>query len=162
MSSEDDEIVYVTQEELALKVYHAKLAGYSIHRIAMDFDITEDDAVRAFNYYRTSRNTTSMDREEAKLLELDRLDDLTTTFHPMAKSGDTSAANTVLKIMDSRAKLLQFDAIDPSNRHGAANIIILGEDRASFMEALQQGRYGVEDSEKMVSEEAVDERSSQS
>lgn len=155
--STESEVITVSEDELALRVYHARLAGYSVERIADDFGVPVPDVIKAYNTYRVSKNTTAMDREEARLLELDRVDDLSTSYYEAAKQGDHKSGELLLKFMQHRYKLLEFDSLDPATIQGQANIIVLGEDRASFMEALQHGRLGVAPSERIESEEAVDE-----
>jgi len=39
-------------------------------------------------------------------LELERLDDLTRTYHPKAKAGDAQAAAICLRLQEQRARLL--------------------------------------------------------
>lgn len=48
--------------------------------------------------------------DEIRQIELERLDELLEAYLPMAKAGDASAADRVLKIMDRRARYLGLDA----------------------------------------------------
>lgn len=152
----DTAIVEVTEDELALRVYHARLAGYSIQQIALDFDVTPEVVQRAYHAYRLSRSS-SPQREEARELELDRIDGLSTRYYEAGVAGDLKSAEFALKLIQQRSKILQLEAQDPSTPTGAANIIIVGEDREAFMQALRDGKQAVAVDERIESEEANNE-----
>lgn len=61
-------------------------------------------------YLREVEQTASESVEELRVLENERLDELIASLGPAARSGDTQAANTMLRAMERRAKLNGLDA----------------------------------------------------
>lgn len=51
--------------------------------------------------------------DEARSLEMQRLDELLRTFLPLARRGDVDAGNLVLRTVDRRARLLGLDLAEP-------------------------------------------------
>lgn len=70
------------------------------------------DAATAYNAYKRALKRSLIDAgsEEARTVELDRLDRLQRSHWNNAISGDVAATNVVLRIMDRRARLLGLDA----------------------------------------------------
>jgi hypothetical protein len=67
-------------------------------------------------------------RQAALATELDRLDALHATFWPLALEGDMQAANTVLKIIDRRMRLLRLDDASTEMGNVSRTILISGGD----------------------------------
>ena len=77
------------------------------------------------------RSSPNQPARELRQLELMRLDQLQTAHYKQAMTGDASAAQRVLAIIDRRAKLLGLDA----GQEAAAS---LDEARASLINKLEQ------------------------
>lgn len=83
-------------------------------------------------------------------LELDRLDMLQLVCWRQAKDGDMGAINTVLKIMERRAKLLGLDKKPETETTHANTAIFIGGSEEEYLSALAKAREA-------VSRKAVDE-----
>jgi hypothetical protein len=81
------------------------------------------------------------------------LDALQSGFWQKAMAGDDKSATVVINTIIQRSKLQGLDQIDPRDTHAVTNILVLGEDRAAFIEALQQGRKPVAIDESIEEEE---------
>lgn len=141
-----------------LEIFYARRAGFSVTEIADRFQITVDEVIWCYNSYRKKMGATTLEasKEAAKALELARLDDLQKTYYEDARSGDKAALDAVLKIMQHRAKLQQMDQADPSDNGTRQNILIIGQSKEEFLDALREGR-GIALPEKMDDEEATDD-----
>ncbi len=153
----NDEVEYYDSDdvnEIERKIYHARLAGMSVVRTAELFDISTAEVVRCYKSYRMKMaSTPNREREESLTLELERLDAVQSGFWQKAMEGDVKSATVVINTIINRSKLLGLDQIDPRDTHAVTNILVLGEDRAAFIEALQQGRKPVAIDEIMDEEE---------
>lgn len=79
-------------------------------------------------------------RQAALATELDRLDALHATFWPLALNGDVQAANTVVKIIDRRTRLLRLDdAVDDMGSSSRTIIIGGSSDMADQLRELALG-----------------------
>lgn len=137
------------------QAYHLKLGGLSIPEIADKLEITETQAVEAYNRYRLRVASYSMDRDEVKQLLLARYETLFSVNWEMALQGDEESTKTAMTILRDEMKLNQLDQIDPADRNVTQNILVIGDDKKSFIEALQQGRQPVAVDEKIDEEEDV-------
>lgn len=93
--------------------------GVSIAQIAEQMDVS-DSTIRQTLSSAYKNLIKEHEAEEAKVLELERLDEIQTSFYDIALEGDTKAADVVFKAMDRRAKLLGLDA--PERKAIDANI----------------------------------------
>lgn len=141
---------------LEYQVYCARLAGYSVPEIADRMELSQNEVIEAYNAYRIkiSHYRTGGDRDEALALEIDRLDHMQATFYELAQQGDARAADIVLKAIATRSKLKQLDQIDPRSNSAVQNILVVGEDKKAFLEALMSGRKSLASDESMEDEEA--------
>ena len=73
--------------------------------------------------------------EELRALELARLDHLQTAFYPAAVTGDHRAAETVLRIMVHRSRLLQLDRVLTESAV-AAHAVVVGGTKDEYIAAL--------------------------
>jgi hypothetical protein len=101
----------VTMEELAYRAYDMRVKGHTWTDIAVELGYSSPvDAHRKVTLLIKSAGVALNEerKEEIIQLELDRLDALQVAFYPTALAGDYKSAETVLKIMSHRAKLLQL------------------------------------------------------
>jgi hypothetical protein len=85
-------------------MFRDRVAGKSVYDIAAEFGVSPDEAQRIISSQCTS--ITARLKLHAVELELERLDDLTRTYHPKAKAGDSQAAAICLRLQEQRAQLL--------------------------------------------------------
>lgn len=95
--------------------------------------------------YRSAINTlpttlTPDERREVRKLEMDRLDALQEAAWMQAVRGDLKAIDTALKVITTRAKLFELDALDGTDSNSQVNVLIVGEDKQAFIDALRAGR----------------------
>lgn len=96
------------QRELDRDIFRLRMEGHSSREIAEQFGLTGDDIRAAMK-----RMVVGMSpRYRADLVELEseRLDAMMTGIFQSAQLGNVTHIETVLKIMDRRAKLLGLDA----------------------------------------------------
>ena len=132
----------IVKYEPAERVYFMRKAGLSFVDIAADMDMTTGEVVGLFRSFQTQMASTYGldDRKALVHLELDRLDDLQSKVWPEAMTGDLKAVESVLKIMTTRMKLMGLDQLTPGDAQQVANILVVGNDKAAFLEALTHGR----------------------
>ena len=93
------------------KVYELRIQGFTFDQIAMEVGFNGPSG--AWQAYERIKNEMIFESvDEARRLELMRLDELQFSLWDRAINGDLPAANCVLKIMDRRAKLLGLDKPD--------------------------------------------------
>lgn len=98
------------QYERELQVLELRRAGGTWSDIARVVGYNDASAARKA-YVRVTDRTLRESAEEARELELDRLDRLMAPYWgPATRQGDRKAAEFVLKVIDRRAKLLGLDA----------------------------------------------------
>jgi hypothetical protein len=90
------------------KVYELRIQGFTFDQIAMEVGFNGPSG--AWQAYERIKNEMIFESvDEARRLELMRLDELQFSLWDRAINGDLPAANCVLRIMDRRAKLLGLD-----------------------------------------------------
>lgn len=93
------------------KALKLRLKGLNYREIGREIGVSHPQAYRyvieCLDQIREEMKETA---EQVLMLELERLDGLTSTFYPKAIDGDIDAAGTVLRVMQRRAKLLGLDA----------------------------------------------------
>ena len=90
------------------KVYELRIQGFTFDQIATEVGFNGPSG--AWQAYERIKNAMIFESvDEARKLELMRLDELQFSLWDRAINGDLSAANCVLKVMDRRAKLLGLD-----------------------------------------------------
>lgn len=135
-------------ESLAWIVYRYRRRGTPLidipDRMVEDHDVHVSLAeVQAL--YRSAINTlpttlTPDERREVRKLEMDRLDALQEAAWMQAVRGDLKAIDTALKVITTRAKLFELDALDGTDSNSQVNVLIVGEDKQAFIDALRAGR----------------------
>ena len=92
-----------------LKVLDLRRAGFTFMRIAEETGYKQaSGAQRA--YLRIMERTKPQAVEEHRWQELDRLDRMQVALWPRAMKGDDKAINTIVRLMERRARLVGMDA----------------------------------------------------
>ena len=87
---------------------------------------------------RTGANLSNERRLEALEEELDRLDRLQEAHWHLAMAGDAKAADTVLKVIDRRIKLLGLDTLYEGAGQVTHNTLIISGNSDEFVQQLQE------------------------
>jgi len=115
MSEEKKRLKIVTSEEAELdfkqrdaRVFELRIQGHTFDQIAGEVGYSGPSG--AWQAYQRIKSETIFESiDEARQLELMRLDEMQLAVWDRAINGDLPAAHCVLKIMDRRAKLLGLD-----------------------------------------------------
>lgn len=115
--------------ELDEKVHELRRRGHTFLEIGHELEVGTTTAWRAY-HRQIRRSPESATVEEARELELERLDGMLRAMYAKAEAGDHLAVDRVLKISQRRAKLLGLDLVSPSStripdgeeREGAAGV----------------------------------------
>jgi hypothetical protein len=115
MSEEKKRLKIVTSEETELdfkqrdaRVFELRIQGHTFDQIAGEVGYSGPSG--AWQAYQRIKSETIFESiDEARQLELMRLDEMQLAVWDRAINGDLPAAHCVLKIMDRRAKLLGLD-----------------------------------------------------
>lgn len=142
----------------ALQVYHLKMAGFSFELIASKLDISQKEATQLYKDFKTQRAATlSPDERRASLeLQMDRLEDLQSSYYGVATAGDLKAAEYCLKLIQEQNKLMRLYDADGTDAQQVANILVVGGSQKEFIDALNKGRMvaGVSGEDEKEQEEA--------
>lgn len=137
------------ENQLARQIYHLRKGGMSFKDMhtQLDWDEyghgpSETELIALFRKYalKLANTVTTEEREVARFLEVERLNDLQHAYWAPALEGDVKAAEFVLKVIAQRGKFMQIDQIDGTDRTQVANVLIVGNDQKSFLEALEAGK----------------------
>ncbi len=117
MSAVDNRSVDMTNKqrinklERTAKAFELRKQGYSLREIAAHLGVSHETIRKDITEMSQQFIEESRDIHASMLaLELSRLDDMQRSVWIMAKTGDVKAIETVIKIMERRAKMLGFDA----------------------------------------------------
>ena len=137
-----DEVAPGEGMDIRERIYHYRIAGESIAEIATRFGIGKARCATLYRQFTTELATVADRGGRASLvqLELDRLDQLQRAQWSMASLGDEKAAKMVLEIMKHRAKLLGLEELPPTDVSVVRSVLVVGNDTASFLASLEQGR----------------------
>lgn len=157
-------------DEVAQRIYHLRKIGDTFPNIRISLahdgiDISLSQVVSLFRNFQKSLSEAygPEDREQLLGMELERLDALQQAWWSEARE-DVKAARLVLDISKQRSRLLGLDIPDGTDKNVQQTVLIIGDDKRSFMEALEQGRdsrppmltsHVVDD--EVVTEEGTDE-----
>lgn len=83
---------------------------------------------------------TPEERSKARALEMERLDALQDAAWDGAMQGNRTDIQSVLDVIKMRAQIFEFDAHDGTDPASQLNVLIVGEDKQAFINALSQGR----------------------
>lgn len=108
----DPEDANISEEDLLAKeakVLDLRRAGFTFQRIAEEVGYRQaSGAQRAYN--RIMARNIPQAPEEHRQQELDRLDRMQVALWPRAMKGDDKAINTIIRLMERRARLVGIDA----------------------------------------------------
>jgi hypothetical protein len=135
-------------DQLASMVYHLRKTGLSfvdIRHKLLDDQGTSPGVVDLATLYRgyLMRSAKLFGPDERQIvlgMELDRLDSLQSAVWAQAQAGDLKSIEIVLKIMGHRSKLTGLDQLDTRNQQIMQTVLIVGDDKVKFLEALESGR----------------------
>lgn len=80
------------------------------------------------------------ERRRVRALEMERLDALQDAAWDGAMQGSASDIKSVLDVIRTRAKLFELDAHDGTDPTSQLNVLVVGEDKQAFINALTEGR----------------------
>jgi hypothetical protein len=106
MASENNDPEVVEKERRVLEL---RRAGYTFDDIAKTVGYASPSGA-FYALSRALKRTLQQPANELREMETDRLDRLQAAVWPKALAGDNKAVDTILKIMDRRARLLGLDA----------------------------------------------------
>lgn len=121
------------------QIYYYRAAGMSFQEIASRSGYDTGRVVAIYREYlvNAAKHFGLDKREQVIGLELSRLDMLQFPYFEQAIQGDHKSADTVLRIMNHRMKLLGLD--QTTNETKTTNVLVVGT-KEDFVEALQHGR----------------------
>jgi ribosomal protein S13 len=137
-----------TYGDVGRLIYHYRQTGSSWAKIS---DLLEQDhqikmalggiATLYRNYTRVIAAEVGFEeRDQLMAMEADRLDALQEAVWQDATNGDLKAVDAVLKIMNQRAKYFGLDQPSGADKATQMNVLVIGNDKEAFIEALRQGR----------------------
>lgn len=127
--------------------YQLRVAGASYEDIADKLGYASADNCRSTVLNHIKSFYKAEDAEEIVALEMARLDALQLVAWKSAREGDTRAMQTILKIMERRAKYLGLDKAPEtggSNNNTTNTAIFIGGDEKSYVEQLQKARQALD------------------
>lgn len=135
----------MTEEATALaqRAYRMRRGGKSYFQIAEALQLPEAQVARMVNSaIRAAADLVDIGaRRELLLMELDRLDALQDAVWVNAMDGDEKSVETVLKIIDRRAKFLGLDStIGQVSQINAVVVPSSSEEYAAALRAIAEGR----------------------
>lgn len=136
------EIVPFDEDPVNQRVYHYKRAGESFRDIADRLELSTDEVIRRYRRYMMDivAEYSIKERDHIVAMELQRLDELMIPFLASGTMGDKEGAETTLKIMAQRMKLLRLDQPTPDELTKGAQVIVVTGSKEEFEEALRAGR----------------------
>jgi len=96
-------------EEKELRVLELRRAGFTFQRIAEEVGYKQASGAQRAHERITARNAPQLPKEFV-WQELDRLDRMQVALWPRAMKGDDRAINTIIRLMERRAKYLGIEA----------------------------------------------------
>jgi len=133
-------------DDVAQRIYHLRKIGETFPDIRkyLDHDGIELSLSQVVGLFRGFQKSLAQaygpeDREQLLGMELERLDELQKAWWNEATQ-EVAAAKLVLDISKQRSRLLGLDIPDGTDKNVQQTVLIIGDDKRSFMEALQQGK----------------------
>lgn len=149
---------------LGERVYHLKVGGLSMMEISVRLKTPIMDCAREFRAFQLNlvKVADLETRPQAVAMEMDRLDRLQSAHWKAAtedhdelvtigrgdqatsvmvtKPPSIDAAKMVLAVMAQRAKLNGWDQLPPDDQAVTQTILVIGQNQAEYIAALQEGR----------------------
>ena len=139
-----DPIEVETRLQRAYNAYKDRLAGDSWLAIASNYHYKTPGGAKAevTNLINAANEVIDAEyKEEVTQMELERLDAMQKSIWDSAESGDLKAIETVLKIMNHRAKLTRIGELDETD--GKTQTIIISEaDYVTRLKEISDGKNG--------------------
>lgn len=131
------------QYSIAREVFQLRRQGMSMWDIAEQLEISEADVKRGMAAAQKAAAQLLNDGTKVELLSLEvmRLDELQNAYWQAALSGDTRAADIVLKVIDKRTKMLGLDESVTVDARSQTVIVTGGEN--DYIKALERIRDAV-------------------
>lgn len=125
------------EAQQANAAYRMRMSGASLFAIAEQLSITEDMARRHISDVtnEVARLVDMGAKQNILTMELTRLDQMQLGQWPAAEGGDPKAVETVLKIMQHRAKLLGLDSAMVDN---SKQTVVIAGDTDSYLAAIKK------------------------
>lgn len=123
-------------DAITAKVVAMRVKGHTYAEAAEALNMSESEISNAYHasMTRTAMEMARHERGELLLLELLRLDELQKAVWTQAAEGDRGSVETILKVMDSRSKLLRFaEGADQSH----TRTVVASGDSDSYIKALE-------------------------
>lgn len=117
-----------------------RLAGASWDEIASALGYQSGPSAHATVKARTSREMAKQSAQELMALDLERLDQLQLVVWRRARQGDDKAIDTVLKIMNTRAKYLGLDKTQYEDESTSKATIMIGGDSEDYLEGIKKAQ----------------------
>jgi hypothetical protein len=134
-----------TPGDIRRVIYHYRRAGEPLAAIAQRMGISVSRVTKYYRDYITelAKYVTVEDHRVALLEENARLDILQSSFWDQATDGqDKDAAKFVLDVMRLRADLNGLKQMNPADREVVHKVLVISQDKSSFLEALAMGQRG--------------------
>lgn len=80
------------------------------------------------------------DREMERGMEIERLNEMQHAWWDIAMAGSEKGATLVLNVMKQRHRLLGLDMPDASDPNVTNNVLVIGESKQAWIDALAAGR----------------------
>lgn len=140
----------LARTEVAEQIYHMRKMGMTLAEIQKDYNesghnYTLAQIGRMYRGFMESLRAEwgEDERDHIRHLELERLDSLQQALWHQAMEGEPKAIETILKVMAQRQKLTGMDMPSGADPAAVQQILIIGQDKQAFIEALQHGRSEV-------------------
>ena len=103
-------------KERKMRAFELRKSGLTYYEIGLQLGISKQAAHQHVKKHlnEIASKVTEL-AKEVMTIELNRLDDMVFALYEKARSGDVSAIDRILKIMDRRAKYLGLDVVSQSD-----------------------------------------------
>jgi len=144
-----EEVVPYEPDSLHTAIWHMRKMGMSWDAISdeissqyEDVQVSPTQVASAYRHYMAQMTQLygPEERTQTLALELERLNDLQNAAWPMAMRGEKDAIKSVLDVMKQRHRILGLDQADGSDPNVVNNVLVIGEDKAAWLEALAHGK----------------------
>lgn len=135
-------------DEIAELIYHYRKVGASYNQTRKllledhNLDLSLELVVGYYRNYQAKLTALvgGDSREHAFYMEMERLDSMQSAVWDQALAGDQKAIELVLKIIAMRSKLYGLDQLNGLDRNAQMNVLIVGQDKEAFINALRSGQ----------------------
>jgi len=128
----------VDRYKLATRAYELRVQGKSFTTIAEILGMSNaDDVHRLFaeRYAFDAGYLTDMDRKSILAMELIRLDALQDAVWESAMMGDPKSVDSALRVIQTRAKIIGLEQVDPVNQKNL--VLVMGDKEQDYIDQLK-------------------------